>query len=235
VTGDISSEIIQRYRQVPAAVVASVLHQKGYRSVAPDSLGALVPDTRMVGTAVTLRCAPAREDVSIPSVVTAPDYPQRAAIEACGPDQVLVVDGRGITSAAVGGEIYLSRLERRGAAGYVVDGSVRDADGLRELGLPVFSRSTSSAPHHAKHIAVDWDVPIGIGEVLVLPGDLVVGDDDGLTVVPRGLAIEVLETAERTLALETFVLGRIRDGAPLDGTFPPDEATRAAFNAASSR
>lgn len=226
-----SAELLRRLADVPAAVLASALLTRGFRNVSVDGLTRLTAGDRMVGEAVTLRFVPAREDRTTGTVISSAQYPQRAAIEACGPGKVLVVDGRGVTSAAIGGEVYLTRVARLGAAGYVVDGSVRDSDGLRALDLPVYARSTATAPHHSKHVAADWNVTIGVGNVLVEPGDFLIGDEDGVTVVPRAVAAEVVAAAEELLALETFVLDRIREGAPLDGTFPPDEATRAAFAA----
>lgn len=211
---------VARLQNIPTAVIASLLLARGYRSISTSSLPPLATGRRMVGEAVTLRCAPAREDVVAASVLTSPDYPQRAAIESCTRHQVLVVEGRGVTSAGIGGEVYLTRLRQRGASGCVVDGSVRDAAALGRLGLPVHARGTSATPHHARHVAVAWNVPVGIDGVLVLPGDVVVGDEDGIVVIPRSELHAVLESAASTMELESFAVARLGSGEELDGLFP---------------
>lgn len=220
----VSTDVFERLRGVPAAVVASVLASRGYGSVFVDGLRPFGSKAHFAGEAITLRCVPAREDQVSRERVTSAEYPQRVAIEACGTDSVLVVEGRGVTSAAIGGEVYLSRLQALGAAGCVVDGSVRDSKGLRELNMPVFARGTATPPHHVRHVAVDWNVPVGICEVLVIPGDVIVGDEDGVTVIPRALVETVIDEAEEIVALEDSVLKRIREGAPLEGTFPPADS-----------
>jgi regulator of RNase E activity RraA len=144
---------------------------------------------------------------------------------------VLVVDGRGEESAAIGGDIYMSRLKARAAAGCVVDGCVRDFASIRTLEFPVYARGAAAPPHPARHLAVDWNVPIGCCGVLVMPGDVLVGDADGVVCIPRHLVDEVARTGADLDDLEAFVLEKIKAGAPVPGTYPPDEKTRSEYEA----
>jgi regulator of RNase E activity RraA len=138
---------------------------------------------------------------------------------------------RHATTATPAGEILLARLQARGAAGFVADGGLRDWEPARALGFPVYALGAAAPAHVARHLAIDADVPIACAEVLVLPGDVLVGDGDGVVCVPRALADAVAAEALEQDGLEAFVLDRIKRGAPLPGTYPPNDATRAEYEA----
>ena len=227
----LAPDTLERLGRVASATLTTQLFKLGFRNTFLTGLRAVNPGLRMVGEALTLRFVPGREDLATFDNITRADYPQRAAIEACRPGQVLVVEGRGVESAAIGGDIYMTRLRVRGAAGCVVDGCVRDFASLQGLGLPVYARGPASPPHPARHLAVDWNVPVACSEVLVMPGDILVGDADGVVCIPRHLADEVARTGAELDELEAFVLEKIKAGAPVPGTYPPDEATRAQYEA----
>ncbi|WP_219419820.1 ribonuclease activity regulator RraA [Pseudonocardia nigra] len=208
------------------ATLTTQLMARGLRNTFLQGLTALNPaSTRMVGEAFTLRCIPAGEDVDVLAVYQDYDHPQRRAIESVPPGGVLVIDSRGRTRAASLGHILATRLVRRGAAGIVTDGSVRDSAGFADLALPTFAAGSSPTTNLVQHHAVDLQVPIGCAEVAVYPGDIMVGDRDGVICVPRHLAAEIAEAAVEQERLEEFVLARIEAGAPLRGTYPPDERT----------
>jgi regulator of RNase E activity RraA len=226
-----SAETLERLGRVATATLTTQLFKLGLRNTFLAGVKPLAPQLRMVGEALTLRFVPAREDLATFDRITRPDYAQRAAIESCRPGQVLVVDGRGVESAAIGGDIYMTRLKVLGAAGCVVDGCVRDFASVQSIGLPVYARGAASPPHPARHLAVDWNVAIGCCGVLVMPGDILVGDADGVVCIPRHLADEVARTGAELDDLEAFVLERIQAGAPVPGTYPPDESTRAQYEA----
>jgi regulator of RNase E activity RraA len=230
-TSAIPAATLERLRHVASATLSTQLFKLGFRNTYLTGLRPVSPGLRMVGEALTLRFVPGREDLATFDNITRADYPQRAAIESCGPGQVLVVEGRGIESAAIGGDIYINRLKVRGAAGCIVDGCVRDFASIRSLDFPVYARGAAAPPHPARHLAVAWNVPIGCSEVLVMPGDVVVGDDDGVVCIPRHLVDEVARSAAELDALEAFVVQKIRAGAPVPGTYPPDENTRAEYEA----
>jgi regulator of RNase E activity RraA len=228
-------DTLDRLGRVATATLTTQLFKLGFRNTFLPGLRALSPDLRMVGEALTLRFVPAREDLATFEHITRPEYPQRAAIEACAPGQVLVVEGRGLDSAAIGGDIYMNRLKVRGAAGCVVDGCVRDFASIQALGFPVYARGPAAPPHPARHLAVDWNVPIGCCEVLVMPGDILVGDADGVVCIPRHLADQVARSGEDLDQLEAFVVEKIKAGAPVPGTYPPNEATLAEYAAWKAR
>jgi regulator of RNase E activity RraA len=183
----------------------------------------------MVGEAFTLRYIPAREDLDVLSVFQDHDHPQRRAVEQVQPGQVLVIDSRGQQRGASLGHILGTRLRRRGCVGVVTDGSVRDVAGFRDLDLPTFALGPSANTNLIQHHAVDMQLPIGCAEVAVYPGDVMVGDADGVVCLPRHLATEVAQAAVEQEHLEKFVLSQVDSGARLRGTYPPDDRTRAEY------
>jgi regulator of RNase E activity RraA len=231
-TDTVDAGTLAALRTVSTATVTTQLMARGLRNTFLHGLVPLNPgQTRMVGEAFTLRCIPSREDVDTLAVFQDYDHPQRKAVESVAPGAVLVVDARGRTRAASLGHILATRLLRRGAAGFVTDGSVRDSAGFAELAMPTFAAGAAATTNLAQHHAVDLQVPIGCAEVPVYPGDVMVGDRDGVVCVPRHLAAEVAAAAVEQERLEEFVLGKIESGAPLRGTYPPDEATLAEYRA----
>jgi regulator of RNase E activity RraA len=215
---------------VSTATVTTQLMARGLRNTFLQGLTALNPaQPRMVGEAFTLRCIPSREDVDTLSVFQDYDHPQRRAIESVPPGAVLVVDARRQTRAASLGHILATRLLQRGVAGVVTDGAVRDSEGFAELALPSFAAGASPTTNLAQHHAVDLQLPIGCAEVAVYPGDIMIGDRDGVVCVPRHLAVEVAAAAVEQERLEDFVLAKVQAGAPLRGTYPPDEKTLAEY------
>jgi regulator of RNase E activity RraA len=218
---------------VSTATLTSQLMARGLRNTFLAGLTALNPGrSRMVGEAFTLRCIPAREDLDVLSVFQDYDHPQRKAVESVPTGGVLVIDARQRTRAASLGHILGTRLLRRGAAGIVTDGAVRDSEGFGALELPTFAAGAAATTNLAQHHAVEMQVPIGCAEVAVYPGDVMVGDGDGVVCVPRHLAAEVAAAAVAQERLEEFVLAKIEAGAPLRGTYPPDERTLREYRAA---
>jgi regulator of RNase E activity RraA len=221
---------METLRGVSTATVTTQLMARGLRNTFLQGLTALNPaQPRMVGEAFTLRCIPSREDVDTLSVFQDYDHPQRRAIESVPPGAVLVVDARRQTRAASLGHILATRLLQRGVAGVVTDGAVRDSEGFAELALPSFAAGASPTTNLAQHHAVDLQLPIGCAEVAVYPGDIMIGDRDGVVCVPRHLAVEVAAAAVEQERLEDFVLAKVQAGAPLRGTYPPDEKTLAEY------
>ncbi len=217
-------------RGVSTATLTTQMFKRGFRNVFMQGVRPLGPlSANLVGPAYTLRNIPAREDLDQIGVFANPEHPQRKAIETTPQGHVLVIDCRADARVACGGDILMTRLKVRGAAGMVSDGGVRDSGPIGEMGFPVFCAGPSAPLNLVVHHAVDINVPIGCGGVPVYPGDVIVGDRDGVVVIPRALAGDVARDGAEQEALETFVLDRIAEGAPLAGTYPPSEATRAAF------
>jgi regulator of RNase E activity RraA len=212
--------------QVSTATITTQLLARGLRNTFLHGIGPLNPaNARFVGEAFTLRYIPAREDLDVLDVYKDYDHPQRRAIEAVPPGHVLVMDCRNQGRAASAGNILATRLEVRGAAGLVTDGTLRDTPEIRRLALPAFARGASPLTNLAQHHAVDMQVPIGCAEVAVYPGDVIVGDEEGVVCIPAHLADEIAGPAKAQEDLERFVLGEIERGRPLRGTYPPDAET----------
>lgn len=212
--------------QASTATITTQLLARGLRNSYLHGLRPLNPaQARLIGEAFTLRYIPSREDIDTLDVFRDYDHPQRKAIESVPPGHVLVMDCRNQTRAASAGHILATRLLKRGAAGLVTDGTLRDTPEIERLALPTYARGASPLTNLAQHHAVDMQVPIGCAEVAVYPGDVIVGDQEGVVCIPAHLADEIAAPAAEQEALERFILAEIEDGRPLRGVYPPDEAT----------
>lgn len=229
VGGRLSDRTRETLGAVSTATLATQLLKRGLRNVALAGPRLVAHSGSMVGEAFTLRYIPAREDLDVLEVFQDYDHPQRRAIETAPPGSVLVMDARGDARAATFGGILATRFARRGGAGIVTDGAVRDWSAVAALDLPVFAPGPSPATNLVHHHAVDLEVPVACGGVAVYPGDVIVGDADGVVCLPRGLADEVAQAAVEQERLEEFLEAEIQRGAPLRGTYPPDEATLARY------
>jgi regulator of RNase E activity RraA len=186
----------------------------------------------MVGEAFTLRYIPAREDINPISVFLDRKHPQRVAIEQCPPGGVLVIDSRKDPRAASAGGILVARLMARGVAGVVTDGGFRDSPEIAKYTMPAYHNRPSAPTNLTLHQALDINVPIGCGDVAVFPGDVVVGDAEGVIVIPAHLAEEVATEAVEMTAFEDFVTEKVHEGRSILGLYPPtDELSRTDFAA----
>jgi regulator of RNase E activity RraA len=174
----------------------------------------------MVGRAFTLRYAPTREDVGFHVDYDNERDVQRIAVETIPPGAVLVIDARGELGAASFGHIIATRMATRGAAGLVTDGCLRDSGQFHTVPMPAYYRAAHATTSSVAHWAVDLEVPIGCGGVLVVPGDVMVGDEEGVVVIPAALADEVAAAATAQEEAEDFALERIRKGEPLRDLYP---------------
>lgn len=217
-------ETLSALRDVATSTIATLLYKKGFRNCYIQGVMPLNAGTaRMVGPAFTLRYIVAREDTDPLEAFREPDHPQRVAIETCPEGHVLVMDCRRDARAASAGSILLTRLEIRGGAGVVSDGGIRDADGTAGLTMPVFAAKPSAPTNLTRHHAIDLDVPVSCGGAAVYPGDIVVGDTDGVMVIPRHLADEIAQEAPPMEVYEQFVLEEVRRGCPIIGLYPPTD------------
>lgn len=223
-TIELISDTIPRLRRASTASVATLLFKRGYHNAYIQGVLPLSAKTRtMVGPAYTLRHIPARPDTDPLDAFREPDHPQRVAVEDCPEGAVLVMDCRQDASAASAGSILLTRCQIRSVEGVVSDGGIRDAQGAAALDMPVFAANPSAPTNLTKHHAVDIGLPIACGGVAVYPGDIVMGDADGVMVIPRHLADEIaLDTVEMEL-FESFVLEQVTGGASIRGLYPPTD------------
>ncbi len=210
-----------RLMGVSVATLATALFKRGLRSQAIQEVRPVARKGRnMVGPAFTLRYIPAREDRNTLAAFRDPGHPQRVAIETCPAGHVLVIDSRKNARAASAGDILITRLMMRGGAGVVTDGGFRDAVRIGELDMPAYHARPTSPTNLTLHEAVELDVPIGCGDAPVFPGDIVVGDDDGVIVLPAGIADELAEEAVEMTAYEDFVVERVKAGETIIGLYP---------------
>ncbi|MCA0851057.1 ribonuclease activity regulator RraA [Salipiger thiooxidans] len=217
----LSDETKARLKRISTASIATQLYKRGLRNQFIQGVVPVAPKAeRMVGQAFTLRYIPAREDRNTLEVFRNPDHPQRVAVETCPPGQILVMDARQDASAATAGSILVTRMAVRGCAGVVSDGGFRDAEGIGELDMPAFYAGPSAPTNLTKHEALDINVPIGCGGVAVFPGDVLVGDRDGVMVIPAHLAEEIAEVCAGMEAFEDFVLEEVLAGTPIIGLYP---------------
>ncbi|MBT8385418.1 MAG: ribonuclease activity regulator RraA, partial [Bacteroidia bacterium] len=185
----------------------------------------------MVGEAFTLRYIPAREDLNPVSVFSDPKHPQRVAVETCPKGSVLVIDSRKNAKAASAGSILITRLMKRGASGIVTDGGFRDSAEIAALPFPSYHKRPSAPTNLTLHQALDINVPIGCGDVAVFPGDAIVGDDDGVMVIPADIVDEVADECIEMTIFEEFVLEKVNEGASIIGLYPPtNDQTLRDFN-----
>ena len=217
----VSDEIFEKLRHFSVATIATALFKRGLRrQVVQDVRPVKAKGRNMVGPAFTLRYMPAREDRNELSVFRNPEHPQRHAIETCPPGHVLVMDSRKEATQASAGDILITRLMVRGGAGVVTDGGFRDAMRIGGLDMPCYHSRPASPTNLTNNEAIDINVPIGCGDAPVFPGDIVVGDDDSVIIVPRHLAAEIANEATEMTAYEDFVVEQVRGGATIIGLYP---------------
>ncbi|MEK9777341.1 MAG: ribonuclease activity regulator RraA [Quisquiliibacterium sp.] len=226
-------EIRQKLMGVSTATLCTALFKRGLRNQFIQDVRPLNPSLpNMVGEAFTLRYIPAREDLNPISVFQDRAHPQRKAVEDCPPGSVFVIDSRKDPRAASAGSILVSRLMVRGVAGVVTDGGFRDAPEIAALPFPAYHNRPSAPTNLTLHQALDINVPIGCGDVAVWPGDLVVGDREGVVVIPRQMVQEITDEALEMTAFEDFVTEKVLEGRSILGLYPPtEEKSRADFAA----
>jgi len=214
---------------VSTATLTTVLLKKGLRHVWLRGTRPLrAGQKRAVGRAFTLRFVPAREDLATPASWSSP-ISTRAAIEAMPAGCIAVVDAMGVTDAGIFGDILCARMAKRGVAALVSDGVVRDINGVLDTGLPVWCQGAAAPASVTSLTFVAWQQPIGCGGVAVMPGDVIVVDDDGAVLIPTDLLDEVVAQALEQERLEGWIMKRIDAGEALPGLYPPNEENLARY------
>ena len=217
----LSRETRDKLKKVSTASVATALYKRGLRNQFIQGVSPVNwKGETMVGQAFTLRYIPAREDRNPLTVFRNPEHPQRVAMETCPPGFVLVMDSRKDARAASAGSILITRLAMRGCAGVVSDGGFRDAEGIGELDMPAYHQRPSAPTNLTLHEALDINVPISCGDAPVFPGDVMLGDGDGVMVIPAHLADEIADECSGMETFEDFVLDQVKAGASIIGLYP---------------
>lgn len=226
------SETRERLRSVSTATITMQLLKRGIRGCYLQ--GVLPLDAslgRMVGPAYTVRYVPLREDKKPLENIGSGENIARRAIEECPEGAVLVSDARREPHCGTLGDILALRLKRRGVAGFVSDGGVRDVESILQVGLPVFCAGPAAPASPAAHVPVDLEVAIACGGAAVYPADVIVGDRDGVVVIPAHLADEVASDGAEQEGIEAFIQKLIGEGRSVIGTYPPTDAIRAEYQA----
>ena len=217
---ELSAKTRDALMRVGTSTLTGALYRRGFRNMFLQDVSPLrIDQPRMVGIAFTMRFIPAREDKSGPNAPGRGQI-QSQAMEQCPPGAVLVIDSRGDVRAASAGDLYVGRLKARGCAGIVTDGGLRDSEGILRTGLPAYHRRPTSPPSPIVHHPVDLNLPIGCGGVAVHPGDVMVGDCDGVVVIPADIADAVAEETLATTLYDEFAEEEIARGRALPGLFP---------------
>ena len=221
---NLKPETREKLKRVSTATICTALYKRGLRNQFIQDVHPLNPNgAPMVGEAFTLRYIPAREDLNPLSVFQDRAHPQRKAVEDCPPGAVFVIDSRKDPRAASAGSILVTRLMKRGVAGVVTDGGFRDSPEIAELGIPAYHNRPSAPTNLTHHQALDINVPIGCGDAPVWPGDVVVGDREGVVVIPAHIADEVADEATEMTAFEDFVTEQVNKGRSILGLYPATE------------
>ena len=218
---------------VSAATISTALFKVGLKNQFLQDVHPVgQKDANMVGQAYTLRYIPAREDLNPISVFQNPKHPQRVAVEECPKGYVMVIDSRKDARAASAGSILVTRMMKRGVAGVVTDGGFRDSPEISKLDIPCYHQRPSAPTNLTIHQAIELNGPIGCGDVAVFPGDVIVGDGEGVVVIPLHLADAIAHEATEMTAFEDFVTERVNEGHGVIGLYPATkDKTKADFAA----
>jgi regulator of RNase E activity RraA len=220
---------IATLKTISTATITTVLLKKGLRNVWMRGTKPLEPGyPRLVGPAFTLRFVPSREDLATPESWSSP-ISTRAAIEAMPAGCIAVVDAMGVTDAGIFGDILCARMQKRGVAGLVTDGVVRDVAGVKQSRLPVWCQGVAAPASVTGLTFVAWQQPIGCGGVAVFPDDIVVVDDDGAVLIPQKLLPDVLAAAPEQERMEAWIMTEVEQGAALPGLYPMNAETKARY------
>lgn len=226
----VSNEVLEQLKVPSTATLTSVLRNHGLANTFMHRVAPLKSGVKMAGPAYTLRYIPAREDLDNIPMDNLTDV-QRVGIEQIQEGDVFVIDARGETSAGTMGSILAARMRMRGAAGVVTDGAYRDSPAIAASGLPAYAAAMNAHTNKSIHHPSEIQVPVACGGVAVFPGDIIVGDDEGVVVIPPHLAETVAAEAAAMELKERFILSKIEAGASIVGTYPADEKTLAEFEA----
>ena len=226
---ELTEDLRAKLNRVATATLTGQLQSRGIRSTFLSGLKPTRPELRMLGYALTLRYVPLREDLR-PQMAGGMN-PQRSASEYCGPDEIIVMEARGVADAGTIGDIFALRAQRRGAAGVITDGALRDTPAIKEMDFPVYHQSSHASTWGRHHMPLACNVPIACAGVTIMPGDILVGDGEGVVVVPPALVEEIAEAAATQELEEEFALHCVDRGESTVGVFPLSKERRGDFEA----
>lgn len=225
----IPEELRAQLMKAPTAGLSAQLRSRGLNQVSIEGVRPLRPGTKLVGPARTLRFVPEREDLF--KTHGGGFNAQKQLFDSVAEGEVIVIEARGVSESGTLGDILALRAQVRGVAGVVTDGGVRDSAAVADVGLPVFTVGAHPAVLGRRHVPWDSDLTIACGNATVVPGDIIVGDDDGVIVIPREIAEEVVEATLAKEHQDEWVFGQVKDGGSLDGLFPPTGENKERYQA----
>jgi len=229
----LSPALRAKLERIPVAALSGQLRKRGLNDVTIDGVHPLTPGSRFVGTARTLRFVPHREDLFASH--GGGQNAQKRAFDAVGEGEVIVIEARGETGSGTLGDILAIRAHARKAAAIVTDGGVRDAEAVAAVGIPVFTAGPHPAVLGRRHVPWETDVAVGCGGTTVEPGDILVGDGDGVIVIPPAIAEEVVDAALAQEAEDAWIAGQVASGHPIEGLFPMNAEWRARYESEATR
>ena len=219
----------EKLEAAPVAGLSAALRKRGLHHCLIDGLTPMHPERKLIGTARTLRFVPAREDLFASH--GGGFNTQKQVFDAVGEGEVIVIEARGDATAGTLGDILALRATQRGAAGVVTDGAIRDYDAVAEIGLTAFSAGPHPSVLGRRHVPWDSDVAVACGGATVLPGDVIVGDSDGLVVIPADVLDEVVDATLENEDRDEWIAARVAEGEAIEGLFPMNEAWKARYAA----
>jgi len=226
-TPRLTPDLRAKLESVPVAALSGQLRKRGLNDVTIDGVHPLTPGSRFVGTARTLRFLPHREDLFASR--GGGQNAQKRAFDAVEDGEVIVIEARGETGSGTLGDILAIRAHARKAAAIVTDGGVRDAEAVAAVGIPVFTAGPHPAVLGRRHVPWETDVAVGCGGTTIEPGDILVGDGDGVIVIPPAIAEEVVDAALAQEAEDAWIAQQVASGHPIEGLFPMNAHWRARY------
>jgi 5-oxopent-3-ene-1,2,5-tricarboxylate decarboxylase/2-hydroxyhepta-2,4-diene-1,7-dioate isomerase len=223
----LTAELKAKIASVGTATLSAQLRKRGYNNVSIDGLSSTRPGIRLIGRARTLRFIALREDLF--DQYGGGHNAQKRAFDGLEPDDVLVIEARGERGTGTVGDILALRAQVRGAAGIVTDGGVRDLAAVAALDIPTYHAGPHPAVLGRRHVPWDTDLTISCGGAAVQPGDVIVGDADGVLVIPPFLVEEVVDDAIEQELEETFIAEQVADGEKVDGLYPMNASWKERF------
>lgn len=226
-----SKNLIKRLEGIGSATASGELRKLGIKAAVIDGLTSFVPGKSVVGPAITLQYMPKREDQFPEGEYRDPESQvHRHALYHVQSGDIIVVDGRGEISSGVFGEMMLTYLKGKGGLGIVIDGAIRDYGDSKELGLGMWMKGVTPYSHtQTVQFPYAYNVPIDCAGTLVMPGDIIIADDDGAVVVPAQLAEQLAEVGGEHAEWEVFVRIKLAEGGDLRRYYPMTDEARAEY------
>lgn len=219
----IPDQLMKKLATLGSSTLTAELFNAGFRTSYIQGVRLMTPGVtkRMVGRARTLRFIPLREDLVEAQYADLAGSPHRQAIESIERGDVLVIDTGHTLETGVLGDMFLRRIRSRGGVGVVIDGAFRDYTAVQEVGIPVFASGFHGGAIPHRLMSVGRDEAIRCGELAVIPGDVIVGDADGVVVIPPQAAEEVARAAAAHTEQERWIRHQLDKGGSLHDYYPP--------------